>query len=179
MSPFINDTVNKQAYSPRRETEEQLKKIIDDLSSDKSTSLPSNLFNHARRVKFSAVQDEIFFPCPFKQTETISVLKGLGAAFAASLADVQYGEQERDIEITLERSARYLLGSYLFSIDGLTKLDENVKSKLKSMSFLLGVLSVVCKNLLLVLHRHDAPRCPFLVPSFPQVYFYMTRITTI
>lgn len=100
-----------------------------------SPGLRAQVFQeYASKVQFQASQDTVFFPCPFQQTEAVSVLKAIEACWAACIADLRYGARERQIIVTLERSARYLLGSYLFSIDGLGKLDPGVKTKLKGPS---------------------------------------------
>ena len=62
----------------------------------------------------------------------LSVLKAIEACWTACIADLRWGKQpDRPVRISLERSARYLLGSYLFSIGGFTKIDPDVKSFLK------------------------------------------------
>lgn len=83
-------------------------------------------------VSFTIEEDAVFFPCPLPQTEALSVLKGIEACWIACISDLRWGKQpNRVAQISLERSARYLLGSYLFSIGGFTKLDPEVKSFLK------------------------------------------------
>lgn len=98
-----------------------------------SPGLKTKVFQEqVRNVSFAAAEDSVFFPCPLPQTEALSVLKAIEACWTACIADLRWGKPpERPVRISLERSARYLLGSYLFSIGGFTKIDPDVKSFLK------------------------------------------------
>jgi hypothetical protein len=129
MSPYLNGTYDS-AYFPLEQTRSHFRALKG--SGTLSVGLDSPDFQeHASYVTFTAQTHEILFPCPFQQTELISVLKGIEGCWAACIADLRYGKQDRKIEIHLDHSARYLLGSYLFTIDGLAKGDQGVMQKLK------------------------------------------------
>ena len=77
---------------------------------------------------------QIYFPCPFKETEAAVALKTIEACAVAAIADLRYGEQRRKIEVNLEQTATFLFSTYIATIAGLGKQDPNVKSKLKGKS---------------------------------------------
>ena len=98
--------------------------------------LPPEVLKHVQDVQLTTATDgtQIYFPCPFKETEAAVALKSIEASAVAAIADIRYGEQRRKIEINLERTATFLFSTYIATIAGLGKQDPNVKSKLKSMS---------------------------------------------
>lgn len=129
MSPYLNGT-HESPYSPLEQTRSHFKTLKQSGTLSAGLTLPEYLA-HASNLTFTALSDEIVFPCPFQQTKLISVLKAIEACWAACIADLRYCKQDRKIEVQLERSARYLLGSYLFKIDGLAKGDPGVMDKPK------------------------------------------------
>jgi hypothetical protein len=129
MSPYLNGT-HDSPYSPLEQTRSHFKALKESKTLSAGLTLPEYL-EHASNVAFTTGSDEVLFPCPFQQKELISVLKAIEACWAACIADLRFGKQERMIEVQLERSARYLLGSYLFKIDGLAKGEPGVMEKLK------------------------------------------------
>ncbi len=76
---------------------------------------------------------QIYFPCPFKETEATVALKSVEASIVAAFANLRYpnGGQRRKIEVDLEQTATFLFSTYIATIGGLGKQDPNVKSKLK------------------------------------------------
>lgn len=129
MSSYLNGT-HDPPYSSLEQTRSQVQSLKE--SERPSLGLGSPEYQeHASHVIYTARSDEILFSCSFQQTELISVLKGIEACWAACIANLRYGRRERKIEIGLERSARYLLRSYLFKIDGLAKGEPGIVEKLK------------------------------------------------
>jgi hypothetical protein len=108
------------------------------------------------RVSFSSSHNEIYFPIPFKETETLAALKGIEGSVAAAIADLRFGAQPRDVQVSLEGATAFGCQAYMAKIDGLSKLDPNVKSKLKGMFYgtshgaILGV-----KRMALLTHSQD------------------------
>ena len=113
------------------------------LLSDTSLKLPEALNYHAKHVVFTAspYAELPLFPCPFKQMEAVAILKALESSIAAAIADLRYGAQKRKIVVSLEKCARYLMSAYICTVDGMGKLDPNVKPKLKSMTSLFEIPS--------------------------------------
>lgn len=110
---------------------EQLRKAAGD-------QLPTEIIEHLQDVALATTTDgtQIYFPCPFKETEAAVALKTIEACAVAAIADLRYGEQRRKIEINLEQTATFLFSTYIATIAGLGKQDPNVKSKLKDTDLL-------------------------------------------
>lgn len=121
-------SVNDVVYSPQAEA----KSIFDLLCNfQEELNLPPNTGELAKSVEFASEKNMIYFPIPFKETETTAALKGIEALVATALANVKYGERSRKIEIDLEHTTCFLFQTYLSTIDGLGKYDTGVKAKLK------------------------------------------------
>ncbi|KFY18622.1 hypothetical protein V491_04745 [Pseudogymnoascus sp. VKM F-3775] len=99
-------------------------------------NLPGGLESLAKNVEFTSERDMIYFPIPFKETETTAALKGVEALVASALADLKYGKQSRKIEIDLEQTTCFLFQTYLSTIDGMGKYDAGIKAKLKNTDLL-------------------------------------------
>lgn len=95
--------------------------------------LPVEILSHLQDVQLTTATDgtQIYFPCPFKETEATVALKSIEACAVAAIADIRYGKERRRIEINLERTATFLFSTYIATIAGMGKQDPNVKSKLK------------------------------------------------
>jgi hypothetical protein len=121
-------STNVEAYSPKTEAKYifyVLCKLKEELN------LPHSVEKLAKNVEFTSKKDTIYFPIPFKETETAAALKGLEALVATALANLKYGERSRKIEINLEQTTCFLFQTYLSTIDGLGKYDAGIKAKLK------------------------------------------------
>lgn len=96
-------------------------------------SLPSEVANNRDNVTFYSPHDRIYFPIPFKETETLAALKGLEGSVAAALADLRYGgaSSPREVRVSLEKATAFGCQAYVAKLDGLSKLDPAVKSRLK------------------------------------------------
>lgn len=121
-------TQHSTSYSPTREAGRIFKFLFDQAN---QLNLPSATVKLKDRVNFSSSTDEIYFPIPFKETETMAALKAVEACVAAALADVRYGHQDRKIQISLEKATCFGFQAYLATLDGFGKLAPGVKSKLK------------------------------------------------
>lgn len=117
------------AYSPKKEAS-RIFSMLYQLKSE--LNLPGGLESLAKNVEFTSERDMIYFPIPFKETETTAALKGVEALVASALADLKYGKQARKIEIDLEQTTCFLFQTYLSTIDGMGKYDAGIKAKLKS-----------------------------------------------
>ncbi|WEW58226.1 hypothetical protein PRK78_003694 [Emydomyces testavorans] len=109
-------------YSPLRETQ-RIFNLLCNLKDE--LSLPSDLEAIAKNVEFTSEEDNIYFPIPLKETETASALKGIEVVVACSLANLKYGSRSRKIKINLEHATCFLFQTYLSTIDGLGKYDED------------------------------------------------------
>ncbi|ATZ54073.1 hypothetical protein BCIN_10g00950 [Botrytis cinerea B05.10] len=103
-----------------------------------SSELPSEVLKHLEKVTYTTATDgtQIYFPCPFKETEATVALKSVEASVVAAIADLRYGEQKRKIEINLEQTATFLFSTYIATIAGMNKQHPDVKSKLKDTDLL-------------------------------------------
>ena len=86
-------------------------------------------------VSFNSPHDLVYFPIPFKETETLAALKGVEGSVAAAIADLRYGPaaKKRNVKVNLERATAFGCQAYMAKVDGLSKLDPEVKKKLKGM----------------------------------------------
>ncbi|TVY59043.1 Succinyl-CoA--L-malate CoA-transferase beta subunit, partial [Lachnellula suecica] len=103
---------------------------------------------------------QIYFPCPFKETEATVALKSIEACAVAAIADVRYGgggaSQRRRIEVNLERTATFLFSTYIATIAGLGKQNAGVKAKLKNTD-LLSAQSILYRRLSANLYETKNP----------------------
>ena len=79
---------------------------------------------NASRIKFENGSDNLIVPCPLKQTETISALKGLEALVALKLAQERFGSSDGTCTIDLEHALLFLFSTYCSSVDGFFKTDK-------------------------------------------------------
>ncbi|KAF7719871.1 CoA-transferase family III domain-containing protein [Penicillium ucsense] len=128
-------STNGGSYSPLRETS----RIFTELcrQSDK-LNLPAAVRTNRENVSFSSSHDEIYFPIPFKETETLAALKGIEGSVAAAIADLRFGQSPtpRRVHVSLEGATAFGCQAYMAKVDGLCKLDPMVKSKLKDTDLL-------------------------------------------
>lgn len=112
-------------------------KALQDLVADQ---LLPEFAEHLKDVTLTTATDgtQIYFPCPFKETEATVALKSVEASVVAALANLRYpnGERTRKIEVDLEQTATFLFSTYIATIGGLGKQDPNVKAKLKDTDLL-------------------------------------------
>ncbi|KAH7418130.1 CoA-transferase family III domain-containing protein [Cadophora sp. MPI-SDFR-AT-0126] len=102
--------------------------------------IPPEFAQHLEDVTLTTATDgtQIYFPCPFKETEATVALKSVEASAVAALARLRFPDdtQKRKIEVDLERTATFLFSTYIATIAGMGKQDPNVKSKLKNTDLL-------------------------------------------
>lgn len=84
-------------------------------------------------MSFYSSHDQVYYPIPFKETETLTALKGVEGSVAGAIADLRYGQrqQKRNVKVSLERATAFGCQAYMAKVDGLSKLDPAVKAKLK------------------------------------------------
>jgi hypothetical protein len=115
------------------------KKATEALTQLAGDQIPSEILQHLEDVTLTTATDgtQIYFPCPFKETEATVALKSVEASVVAAIAQLRYPNdaRRRKIEVDLERTATFLFSTYIATIDGLGKQNPNVKSKLKSTFF--------------------------------------------
>jgi hypothetical protein len=97
--------------------------------------LSPSILQHLEAVTLTTTTDgtQIYFPCPFKETEALVALKSVEASVVAAIAAERFNQDEskRKIEIDLERTAAFGFSTYIATIGGFGKQDAKVKSKLK------------------------------------------------
>lgn len=118
------------SYSPVKESERIFYLLCDQAE---QLGLPSNFTEIKKNVVFKSDFDRVYFPIPFKETETASALKGIEGGVASALAELKTGRRDRDIKVDLEKATSFLFQSYLATVGGLGKLDKGARAKLKSM----------------------------------------------
>lgn len=123
-------TNSDTGYSPVKEAGRIFSLLCDQ---SQRLSLPPEVVAGKDGVSFYSSHDEIYYPIPFKETETLAALKGVEGSVAAALADLRYGQsaERRNVKISLEKATAFGCQAYMAKVDGLTKLDPAVKSKLK------------------------------------------------
>ncbi|KAL4979762.1 CoA-transferase family III domain-containing protein [Aspergillus desertorum] len=123
------------SYSPVKEARRIFSFLCDQAE---RLNLPHEVVTGQDAVSFNSTHDKIYFPIPFKETETLAALKGIEGSVAAAIADLRYGPaaQKRNVKINLERATAFGCQAYMAKVDGLSKLDPEVKKKLKDTDLL-------------------------------------------
>ncbi|KAL4797636.1 CoA-transferase family III domain-containing protein [Aspergillus venezuelensis] len=123
------------SYSPVQEAGRIFSFILEQAD---RLGLPEEVVSGQDAVSFTSSHDQIYFPIPFKETETLAALKGVEGSVAAAIADLRYGvpAQKRNITVNLERATAFGCQAYMAKVDGLSKLDPEVKKKLKDTDLL-------------------------------------------
>ncbi|KAL4955348.1 CoA-transferase family III domain-containing protein [Aspergillus filifer] len=123
------------SYSPVQEAGRIFSFILEQAE---RLGLPEEVVKGQDAVSFTSSHDQIYFPIPFKETETLAALKGVEGSVAAAIADLRYGApaQKRNITVNLERATAFGCQAYMAKVDGLSKLDPEVKKKLKDTDLL-------------------------------------------
>jgi hypothetical protein len=119
------------AYSPVQEARRIFDLLLDQRE---ALGLPDCLPEIAQDVSIESKHDRVYFPIPFKETETTAALKAVEGSVAAALADLKHKQSKRKVTVDLEKATRFLFQAYLATVDGLGKLDKGVKAKLKGTS---------------------------------------------
>ncbi|KAE8135612.1 CoA-transferase family III domain-containing protein [Aspergillus pseudotamarii] len=120
-------------YSPVRETGRIFSYLCDQAE---RLNLPSEVVESKNAVSFDSSHDEVYYPIPFKETETLAALKGVEGSVAAAIANLRYGSQKRNVKVNLERATAFGCQAYMAKVDELSKLDPEVKKKLKDTDLL-------------------------------------------
>lgn len=110
--------------------------IFQRLVNDKSLPIPQAARDLAKNVQFvlpprseDAADSDVVLPCPLKQCETVSALKAVEASIANAIGKLRF-QIEQKVEIDLQHATLFLFMAYLATVDGLGKLDPEVKKKL-------------------------------------------------
>lgn len=130
------------SYSPVREAERIFQLLCEHTE---QLSLPSSFADIKKNVVFKSHFDRVYFPMPFKETETASALKGIEGGVACALAELKTGQRDGKVTVDLEKSTSFLFQSYLATVGGLGKLDKGVRAKLKGI---MADLSIFCRMLI-------------------------------
>ena len=138
------------SYSPVKEAERIFGLLCDQAE---LLSLPSNFPEIKKNIVFETDSDRVYFPIPFKETETASALKAVEGGVASALAELKGQRRDREIKVDLEKATLFLFQSYLATVGGLGKQDEGVKAKLKGMEL---ILSKSCSMLISPRYRSSA-----------------------
>jgi hypothetical protein len=116
------------AYSPIHEAQ----RIFDVLCDQGDRlGLPDAIRSIRDSVSIESDYDRVYFPVPFKETETVAALKAVEGAVASALLEIKYGRAIGTVKVDLERATRFACQTYIATVDGLGKLDKGVRAKLK------------------------------------------------
>lgn len=110
--------------------------IFASLVQDKRLPIPQVARDLAKNVQFilpprseDAADSDVVLPCPLKQCETVSALKAVEASIANAIGKIRFGFEQK-VEIDLQHATLFLFMAYLATVDGLGKLNPEVKKKL-------------------------------------------------
>ncbi|KAI5816936.1 CoA-transferase family III domain-containing protein [Pyronema omphalodes] len=121
------------AYSTITGAKDALEHLLNQ-PENRNLPLPQAAIDYARKTKFTG-RDSVFLPCVMKEVEASAALKAIEAGMAAAIGELRYGWKEEDIEVNMERAGAFLFMAYLASVDGLTKLNKEVRSRLRDTDF--------------------------------------------
>ena len=97
-------------YSPVREAHRIFALLCEQAS---ELDLPESVRDIVSSVKIVSEHDRIYFPIPFKETETAAALKAVEGSVACALADLKYGSKAREVIVDLEKATCFLFQAYL------------------------------------------------------------------
>ncbi|CRG85721.1 Follicle-stimulating hormone receptor [Talaromyces islandicus] len=120
-------------YSPTQESRRILSFLC---QQSHALNLPSGVADNQDTVQFHSTTDKIYFPIPFKETETLAALKSIEALTAAEIANLRFGQKSRNVSVSLEGATYFGCQAYMAKVGGLGKLDPDVRSKLKDTDLL-------------------------------------------
>jgi hypothetical protein len=124
----INGHIHK--YVPTQEA----RRILEKITSSYDLKLGNIRFDN---VTFTSQSEDIYFPIPFKETETSAALKAIEAGLVAEFSRIRYGSSTAPkITIQLEKVACFMFATYIATIDGFRKLDPKAKMRLKDTDLL-------------------------------------------
>ena len=137
-------------YVPTQEA----RRILDQLIRRHDLKLGQIRFDN---VTFTSQSEDIYFPIPFKETETSAALKAIEAGLVAELSRIRYDSTTLPkITIQLEKVACFMFATYIASIDGYRKLDPRAKTRLKDTD-LLKAQSIPYRRMSANLYRTKDP----------------------
>lgn len=130
-----NNVLNGQAQS-RYSVVNESRRALERLADLCEHLLPQDVLQNVKNVDFvpSPTGDRVYFPCPLKEVETTAAIKALEGAVAAAIADLQDGRKPRTVSVDIDKIACFLMSTYLTTVDGLGKMDPDVKFKLIGQS---------------------------------------------
>jgi hypothetical protein len=113
--------------------------VLELITSKKNLPLPDRARELAKNTKFhvppSPLSTDVVLPCPLKQLETVAALKAVEGAVANALGEQRYGFVQTTT-VDLQHATMFLYMAYLASVDGLGKLDPEVRKYLKDTDLL-------------------------------------------
>ena len=115
-------------YSVVKESRFALERLVDLCAH----LLPQRVLQNVQNVDFvpSPGGERVYFPCPLKEVEATAAIKALEGAVAAAIADLQDDRKPRSVSVDMDKIACFLMSTYLTTVDGLGKMDPDVKLKL-------------------------------------------------
>lgn len=121
-------------HSQQYKATQEARRILDQIKSSHDLKLDDIDFGN---VTFTSQSEDIYFPIPFKETETSAALKAIEAGIITELSRIRYGTSTLPkITIQLEKVACFMFATYIASIDGYRKLDSKAKMRLKDTDLL-------------------------------------------
>lgn len=114
------------SYSRLEETQNIFKTLLE----DQNLPVPDEFKSLAKEVSFYNSFDSLVLPCRLKECEMSAALMGIEAISAASIANLRYGIDD-NAKIDLQHALMFLFLTYLAPVDGMTKSDKSVVSRLK------------------------------------------------
>jgi hypothetical protein len=105
----------------------------------KRLNLPAEVVTS--ELLFESFTNEIYYPIPFKVTETLAALKGVEGALAALIEDLHSGPKSsgRKVMINLERATLFGFQALIAKVNGLSRSYPGVKRFLKGENDLIFI----------------------------------------
>lgn len=144
MTPFLgsDEPHTNGTQSPPNTLLDGTRAALEHLLAKAKDGVPQEALPHIGKVHFATINSgSPYFPSSLKQTEAISALKAVEAGVAASIADLRTGEQERHINVDLERASAFLFSTYLATVGGFDKANPQAKKFLKGSPMHVGNVS--------------------------------------
>ncbi|KAI9934627.1 hypothetical protein ASPWEDRAFT_44070 [Aspergillus wentii DTO 134E9] len=114
-------------YSPVDEAERIFHFICSKAS---QLGLPDIKYN----AVFTTIHNIIYYPIPYKVTETLAALKGIEGCIASAIANLQHPpeDNQRTVTVNLEKATIFGFQAIMAKVDGSSHGHPDVKAKLKN-----------------------------------------------
>ena len=123
---------NAAKYSVKEGALTALNSLLQKCSSELPEDVRKGIKADGVKFENSSKGDTVLFPCPLKQQDTVSAIKGLEALMISVLANHRFGQLPRTISVDLMKVACFMSSAYITTLNGFNKASKEVRELLPS-----------------------------------------------